>query len=203
MSTPNLPPPLPTADGGLSLLPPEFQQRVRGELQVGERLVWTARPVIDAVYGGSGGGGCAMMIGAGLLLGGLLLMLLALGLWGGPGGFGKGGAVAISLLLGAGGVLVLISPAWVRRRQRETVYVLTDRRAVISSPSRYVRGSYGPQELAAMVTRENPNGSGDLVFAEVTVTAQDATKTTALGFLGLLRVREIEALVRHTLLPPR
>ncbi len=92
--------------------------------------------------------------------------------------------------------------AFVRSRAfmeaRGTAYALTPRRAIIfeqnASGETTVR-SYVPGELGAMFRKELPDGTGDLVLLlEWTNLPKER------GFHGIDRVREVEAMVRATLL---
>jgi hypothetical protein len=92
-------------------------------------------------------------------------------------------------------------------------YILTTRRAFVFG--RGILGPnvemYGPNELTMMTIRKSwfIAEAGDLVFREESETKKVRdqsgfirrdTKTTRFGFLGVLQVREVEALVRRTLL---
>jgi hypothetical protein len=103
------------------------------------------------------------------------------------------------------GLVVLSVPYWVWREVRQACYVLTDRRAICWGKMRGVRGvavrSYRREHLAKMHRVERRDGSGDLVFESTTTC--DSTgreRTRHCGFMGIERVREVEELLRRTLL---
>ena len=100
------------------------------------------------------------------------------------------------------GLAMLSAPVWMARRLKRTVYALTDRRAVILAPgwfgSRKVR-SFTPEALASMERVERPDGSGDLIFEEYTQRRGSSSHTVRHGFISVPRVRDVEDLLRKTL----
>jgi hypothetical protein len=105
------------------------------------------------------------------------------------------------------GIGLIASPIWLRSMARRTLYALTDRRALIWQPgwfgSATVR-SYTAAGLGHISRRERRDGSGDLVFEEFTTYSHGSngpsSHTTRRGFLAINNVREVEELVRRTLL---
>lgn len=98
------------------------------------------------------------------------------------------------------GLLMLSTPYWTWRTGRRTLYVVTDRRAIVFAASGFrdigVR-SFAPDALANVHRTERPDGSGDLVFAKSKHRDSDGgTITTTTGFPNLPDVREAEAAVR-------
>jgi hypothetical protein len=201
---------------GDSTLPDELDARVRSELDGGEQLLWVGQPrpsrfaraAIPAVLFGIpwtafallwtgmalsglwGKGGAPQMAGPPLAL----VFSVCFPLWGVP-----------FILIGLG---MLSSPLWARRRAKRTCYALTDRRAILFEAGAFrsveVR-SYRPADLTKIFRREKADGSGDLVFEELTQVRSTshggrATSTQARGFMGIENVREIEELVRKALL---
>lgn len=122
---------------------------------------------------------------------------------------------------GAGlvGVALLLSPLWMtlvrRRRQEQSCYALTTTRALVWEP---VSGglqlhSYAPHRLDSLKRIERGDGSGDLVFEEYTYTYQVNVAPAGSspqyqtrqgigqrGFLNIAQVRQVERLLRQTLL---
>ena len=97
------------------------------------------------------------------------------------------------------GLAMLSSPWWAWRTARRTLYVVTDRRAVVFSASG-LRGvavrSFAPDALRDTRRVERPDGSGDLIFAETGHRDSDGDLvTTTTGFKTLADVREAEAAV--------
>jgi hypothetical protein len=140
------------------------------------------------------------------------------------GGIAVAWMIIASSLLGAGGLGSLfacfgipfaviglgfvLSPVWLRRKAANTVYALTDRRAVLWEPGWFgtltVR-SYAAEGLGRMSRRERSDGAGDLIFEEFITHTTDShghpiATTHRRGFLCIDHVREVEDLVRRTLL---
>jgi hypothetical protein len=198
-------------------LPDELDHRVRCELQTGESLVWTGQPLprrflrqsipillfgifwtafsvfwmagaSGMLFGAAGGAGG---------LGGLDVFFSCFPLFGVP-----------FVLIGLG---MLASPFWMYRRARLTCYALTDRRAIVWAAgwlgSTEVRSFKAP-DLEKMARRDYADGSGDLIFQEFVTVTRDSDSDlrsvrTERGFLAIENVREVEELVRRTLLSAR
>jgi hypothetical protein len=131
------------------------------------------------------------------------------------------------ILAGVGGVLLLISKADPSKSCR-FCYVVTNRRAMILEVSLWRRGpaaqNYLPQQLLGLERRDNAevSGAGDLIFEYVltlpgnsvnpltgsflqqgpSVGLSNAPQRVPRGFLWLDQVREVEDLIRTTLLLP-
>jgi len=121
-------------------------------------------------------------------------------------------------LLPPAGLLLLsacfASVPFIRRHSAgRTCYALTNRRALVYKQGLFgpTRESYTPLEVAGMRRSDSWlfRGSGDLVFRTVYVVkssgvstgvGQRSVKTTHYGFLALPQVREVEKLVRETLI---
>lgn len=107
------------------------------------------------------------------------------------------------------GLAMLTSPIWAARRAKNTCYAVTDRRAILWEAGWFgqveVRSYQGPQ-LQTMRRVELADGSGDLIFEEQWIIGRNSrghvTKTCRQhGFIGIPHVREIEDLLRKTLVP--
>jgi hypothetical protein len=94
---------------------------------------------------------------------------------------------------------MLTAPLQARWIARRTRYILTDQRAVIIEPGLF-RGcknrNCSGESLALTRCEERPDGSGDLVF-ENRKTAFGMSQ--AVGFVGVERVRDVEALLKGSL----
>jgi hypothetical protein len=196
--------------GELSLSP-ELESRLQSELQPGERLVWAGQPRPDLVSRQAW-----LLVPCGVVFTGFALfwMVTAGGMaavaGGVNGGFGSlfGCFPCFGIPFVLVGLFMLTSPVWLRRQAHKTLYALTDRRAILFEPKWFrmatVR-SYTAAGLSHLTRRERPDGSGDLVFEEFTTSNLDSDgnrsySTTRRGFLAIDRVREVEELVRKTLL---
>lgn len=201
------PPRVPT----LQDLPPDARARVQSELLPGERLAWAAQPV-PRLYAR---GGWAISI-FGVFFGGFALFWIAAA--GGMAWFAHeaagpaGGVVSCFPLFGIPFLLVglgmLTAPVWMRKAAARTVYAITDRRAIICR-GKALGGvevsSFQPADLQTLTRVERADGGGDLVFRETVHTSYDSdgdrrTTRTRVGFIGVAGVREVEAVLRQTLL---
>lgn len=96
------------------------------------------------------------------------------------------------------GLAMLSSPLWMMSKARRTVYVVTQRRAILFEGGwgTTIR-SFGPEKLTEMIRREKRDGSGDLIFEQRASTdSKGRRSTTEVGFLGIDGVREIEKVLR-------
>jgi len=98
------------------------------------------------------------------------------------------------------GLGMFASPYWALRRARRTVYLVTDRRAVVLG-SRWLGGvtarSFEPEKLGDLRREQREDGSGDLVFGQdVVVGNRGSRRTVDYGFIGVENVREAEEFVR-------
>jgi hypothetical protein len=127
--------------------------------------------------------------------------------------------LVIGGIAGLVGVGLLLSPLWLtlsrKRRQEKSCYALTTRRALVWEPTSNGQclHSYDPSRLGALKRIERNDGSGDLVMEEYTYTYQVNVATGGStpsyqtrqgigqrGFMNISRVREVERLLRQTLL---
>ena len=195
-------------------IPWGWRSRVRAELGDGETIVWVGQPtpwrafyralpgvlwglkwlVLMAASAAAAGAWLAARLGPNppiqpVILWGLVISVLL-------------------LPLGMIGGVLAVRPAWVLGFALQCLYVLTDRRAIVwwvSFRRRDVR-SYTPKTLQNMQCEATPNGYGSLVFEETAPTKDEPIRVFVswtpkrYGFLELPRVREVEELVRNTLL---
>jgi hypothetical protein len=158
------------------------------------------------------GAGCLVVFGAVFTAFAVLWMAFPLGMGlfaagaGGEGGLFVGMPCMCFSLFGVPFVLVglglLTSPIWQRRLARKCCYVLTDRRAIAWEPRLFggmtIR-NYTRAGLGQITRIENRDGSGSLVFQEYTVRDSDSSTTHRNGFMHIDDVRQVEQLVRQTL----
>lgn len=112
------------------------------------------------------------------------------------------------ILIGLG---MFATPLWAWRDAQRTVYALTTRRALVLAPSSLSLSpvksvlqvtSFPRSELATLSRTEASDGSGDLVFHEVTRTdSEGSSRTERRGFLAVADVQRVERLLRARLLP--
>jgi len=190
----------------LGSLPNDLEGMIQEELSPDEKLAWVGRPRPSRMVAGS-----LPSFFFGLCFTGFALFWLyaASGGFGPPRGFRRGGGPPIFFYLFGipfvlAGLGMLASPFVAARNARKTCYALTDRRAIVWEGSLWngvrVR-SYRPEELRAMARNQRGDGSGDLVFEEIhTPGGRGRLQTIRRGFLAIEDVRNVEALVRSTLL---
>jgi hypothetical protein len=190
-----------------STLPEHLHQQLQEHLRPDERLVWCGRPAVDKPLMRS----LYVVIPSGVvLLAGFVWLLVGL-LRIGTRRFSSVDIcfpLFLTILAVAGGLLGF---HWLWGAFY-TCYAVTDRRALVwrrpwtGGPPRLEE--HPPDTLGEMTCREGTGRTGDLVFRTVTEQytytqggqVRTAERVRECGFLGIDRVREIEALVRQVLL---
>ncbi len=98
------------------------------------------------------------------------------------------------------GLAMLLSPLWMLRKARRTVYVVTDQRAIIFDGGGITRiRSFGPDQLGDLQRNQRSDGSGDLIFEQKISYSRNNHRphTTDIGFLAIPEVKRVEDLVRE------
>ncbi len=181
-----------------SSLTPELADRIARELSRDENLIWAGQPRLDL----------ATRPAFFLVPFGIVFTVISL-IWIVVAGF-----LTLGLLAPCGlpfivvGVALIASPVWLRSRARRTVYALTNQRAIIWEPGWFGASTvrnYTAAGLGRISRTERTDGSGDLVFEEITTYTHHTDgggnwQTTRRGFMGIDNVRDVEDLVRKTLL---
>jgi len=98
------------------------------------------------------------------------------------------------------GIGMLSSPWWARRSARRSVYVITDRRAIIFRSgwrgAMNVR-SFEPAHLTDLQRKQYQDGSGDLILARDYRRDSDGDRmTTNVGFIAVRDAKAVEEMVR-------
>ena len=179
-------------------LPYELRQMVDNELNDGESTMWAGQPKPSK-----------------LALKSLPIVLFAIPwtafavFWicGASGfkmpDFSKGGFSFFPLfglpfvLIGLG---MLSSPFWMMKKAKGTVYVLTDKRAIIFEGGwRTNIRSLGPDQLRDLSRKQRSDGSGDIVFKkEISYNNQgNNMPVKEIGFLCIDNVKEVEDKIRE------
>ena len=86
---------------------------------------------------------------------------------------------------------------------RNTCYAVTNRRAIIWEPGWFGRKqvrSYTAAGLGSMMRLERKDGTGDLIFEQLTTNNSEGPSTTSRGFKAISQVRDVENLIRNTLM---
>lgn len=180
-------------------LAPALREMVDGELQLdaGERVLWTGQP---------SGRRMALATVPIFLFAipwtAFAVFWVAAAAWGTSEG-SISGIFRVFPLFGlpfiAIGLGMLSSPFWALRSAKRTVYVVTDRRAIIFGAGwngMKVR-SFLPERLGDMSRTQRADGSGDLIFAtDVSTTSKGGQQKTDVGFMGIPAVRDVEQMVQ-------
>jgi hypothetical protein len=204
-----------------SPIPPALKEKVLADLAANEQVVWLGQPAVDLVFRRSLG---YLAVGAIMAL--ISLVWLLSGLF--PKQVAKvpvavkgvaaqakppaqhSSPLPVIFLLTSVGIMLVPLARW--KIAKGTCYALTNRRALVYkegllSPT---RESYSPLEVAHLRRLDSwifRNG-GDVVFRSVTVVSQSrnsrgqsqaSVQTIHYGFLALKQVKEVEKLVRETL----
>lgn len=179
-----------------SLLPERVRTLVEAELRPGEGLRWVDQPMPSR-----------------MALSALPATLFAIPwtafalfwVWGASKASAKApGPGELFPLFGVPFVLVglgmLTSPLWAMRAAARTVYVVTDRRAIVIASGVWggvsVR-SFEPEKLVDLRRDQRSDGSGSLVFGQdEKISSKGGRRMVDYGFLAVRDVREAEEYVR-------
>ncbi len=104
------------------------------------------------------------------------------------------------VLIGFG---MLSAPLWMLRKSRRTVYVVTDRRAIIFDGglhSTTIRSYWAAAHLGDLRRNQRDDGFGDLIFdRRVSHDSDGKAQQTDVGFFAIPEVKAVENLVRGIL----
>ena len=189
-------------------LPEDLAARVRGELQAGEVVVWTGRPIPGLAarpamaFSLISGVMLVPMVFVALFMAGVVLLMVFLtkipcfALF----------LLPVGLIVLLGFAMVFGLPLWTRKMAAQTAYALTNRRAIIwqKGPFAMHVQSFTRQQLGAIQRNERPDGSGDLIFDQTYWRDSHGQQhARGVGFSSIARVREVEELVRAWLEGPQ
>ncbi len=173
----------------LASLPPDLDAMVRSEVAGGEKLRWVGQPYPGRMFASSIPIAIFGVFFAGFAL---FWMVTAAAI---DGAFSLFGLPFLFVGLG-----MIFSPLWAGRAATRTAYAVTDRRAILWEPtlwSGFQVRSYGSGQLGKMTRNQRPDGSGDLIFEELTTFGpRGRWNVTRLGFFAIERVHQVEALIR-------
>lgn len=191
-STPAMPP---RVDLDRSL-PGELSRVVNRELEPGEEVVYFGQPVARRM---------ALGTSTQVLFAVPWTAFAVFWMWGASQGsvvFSLWGVPFVVI-----GLRMLTSPLWAVRDARRTVYVITNRRALIVRTTGILRSelvvrSFAPEVLRSVERREALDGSGDLVFEKRQERgSKGRTHTVETGFLAVPAVAEVAARIRDLAWP--
>ncbi len=178
-------------------LPAEFREKIKQELESDERMEWIGQPnpsryrwqALPIMIFGLFWTGFSVFWVCGALYGVLSSshskVAFLFPLFGLP-----------FVLIGIG---MLLAPVWLCRQAKKTVYLLTDRRAVIIRGGRsFSAESFTWDRVRNREFRESSNGSGDIIFERriISKSSRGQSSQMEVGFLGIDRVREVETLLK-------
>jgi hypothetical protein len=185
-------------------LPPDMEDRLLAEVEPGERLLWAGRP---------GTARFAVMTLPIFVFGLFWTAFSTFWMWlafrGAMAGAGGDVVRYIFPLFGLPfvviGFVMLGSPFWATRRARKTTYALTDRRLIfieVGLTGAVRTMSLRGHEIGPIERVERTDGSGDLSFSHFVDprSGHDSPDGQARSFVAIPHVREVESLVRKTLL---
>jgi len=189
-------------------LPRELNDRVRGELESGEQILWIGQPIRRFFTASS----IVPFLFAIPWTAFAVFWICAASGFKVP-DFSRGGFRLFPLfglpfvLIGIG---MMCSPLWSYRKGLKTVYVITDRRAITFDAgwTTTIR-TYLPGRLQNIYRRERRDGTGDIVLDQpVFGTSKGGQQTQYLGFLNVREPKKVEQMLRKlaerdTSTPPR
>ncbi len=181
---------------------PRAVARLRGELRSGETLIWAGAPIPWAFA--REGLPIALF---GLVFGGFAAFWIVAAAFITSAGPGRAGIGSCFPLFGlpflAVGLGLVASPLFGYLRARGTLYAITDRRVLLFEGGTWggltIR-TYRGEDLGALRRVERSDGSGDLVIEEGARVGPAGVAARRCALQAVPRVREVEALLRRTLL---
>lgn len=173
----------------LAELPRALQDKLELELEPGEKILWTARPVASLLVRD------VLFISVLTCLSAVFIVVVFWVFLAGlrnhePGLFTL---IVLAVVVPDIGIAVGL-PLWMARKARRTFYAITDRRAMIltTGPTMAVR-SFPSASLADIRKKERANGSGDILFAPLS-----RWRFMPIGFAGIRDVAQADQLLRQT-----
>jgi hypothetical protein len=94
---------------------------------------------------------------------------------------------------------MLSAPFWTRKMALQTVYLVTDRRAIsIEGGKPLTIRSYLPSQLNAVYRQENPDGSGNvLITIRYCKDSDGDERKESIGFMRIRNPKQVEKLLRE------
>jgi len=190
-----------------SPLSPELEDRLHAEVCPDEKVYWVGRPSVSRLV---------VVFAIPFVLLGLgcfaLVVFITTFVWTFPPPVAPGrewGRMIVSVFFllpfCCTGLLLIGTPIWAFVEARRTLYAVTDRRLILSRPifNGSIRTkSFLTDDVGPLERLERADGSGDLLFGLAReFRRKDGTNALGRqGFFGIAQVREVESLIRATLL---
>ncbi|MDQ2686321.1 MAG: hypothetical protein M3Y28_00475 [Armatimonadota bacterium] len=206
-----------------SRLPPELERQLNDELEAGETVLWTDRPAparLARLARPQFLAGIPYTLFALFWETAVVTMLLVPLLRHGVRGTGSVIGIGIGTLFPliglmalANGVSLLLTPWKQRRNAEQTLYALTNRRALLlqSGPGATRSQALMPEQFQGRTRIQERNGSGDLLFPHAGTVIlnepwpglggnrnQGRNAAVSVGFYGIADVRAVDDLIRRT-----
>ncbi|OFX14446.1 MAG: hypothetical protein A2Z18_00235 [Armatimonadetes bacterium RBG_16_58_9] len=177
--------------GTITHIPAELQKKVDQEIEPGERILWIDMPIPKSWTAGST---------VAFLCGVPWTAFWTCGAWDvqwerfNP-NWSKWYFLIGAVLCILVGLVFLTMPIWAYIAARQTVYVITDRRAITFEGKWRTRiWSYPPSTLQGFSVREKKDGTGDIIMP----VAPDGNRYLGgVGFMNIRNLREAEVLLKQ------
>ncbi len=177
-------------------LPPELHSVVEDELEVGESVHWSAQPRPGRLVLAT----LPVFLFAIPWTAFAVFWICAASGWRFPTLKGPAGLFPLfGLPFVLIGCAMLSSPLWALRKARRTLYIITDRRAILFEGgwSTTVR-SYGPERLTDITRRQRADGSGDIILeTQSWCDRRGRSRSTCVGFMGIENVKDVDTMLRR------
>jgi hypothetical protein len=178
---------------------PRMRRLLEGELRSGERVVWSQQPSPASLAFKSS---MTFLFGIPFFA---FSVFWTIGASGGLDSFpAKKGAWPLWFPLLWGGMFMavgaglLLSPLWAWCKALNTVYAITDQRAIlIQAFWRKTTCTFAGSQLLELHRIEDDRGQGDIVFHREARSGRRGDSYYDVGFLGISKVREVEDLLRE------
>lgn len=178
---------------GIHRLSQEQRLLVEKELDPGERVMWSVQPLRGAFVKRT-----IPFVFFGLVWLGILSTFVfdTLGTPENTGSADWGTKLFMIpfILVGLG---MLMAPFWAMKNAKQTVYIITDRRAltVHKIAGNNVIKSYLPNQLQNLTRVQRSDGSGDIIFGSETIYIKRQARQRSFGFKGVPQVKQVEDLL--------
>jgi hypothetical protein len=185
--------------GGISMHNDDLEI-VRGELNQNEFVKWIGRPIPKII---TFGGVILSIFGAIFIIFSLFWITTALNHSKHSFYFKQSFMDKIfpyfGLIFLAIGIAIFLSPIFIYRDTKNTIYAITDKRCIIIKLGKSKRISSYSKESVSIIDRvEREDGTGDLIFAKEQYTSTDSDTNTStissrnIGFYYVPKVKEVE-----------
>lgn len=179
------------------ILPRELEDIAKKELEPGEKIVWMEQPMPRILTAQSLG----LFLFAVPWTAFAVFWIFAAAGFRMP-DFGRNGVLIAFPLFGIPFVLIgvgmLSSPLLMYLKTKKTVYVITDRRAIIIESWRKTTvKSFLPESLKSIVRKERSDGSGDVIINGFSYSLNGNKNSNEIGFFNVRNAKEFERMLKE------